>query len=447
MTESPFTSEGLVRELADYILKRSDTNPSFAETCASAILSTAIGPHVIVATPKGDVYLNIDGIVIGGSSISNKTVAIKITRKIIRLLSDKLGIELLYPPKFSLEGLAKLFLTRPEGFIVGDEFTAMFKSTAKNWLKGILEFLSSLYDNYVDDYVTIKRGIERVDFVYASFISATTFYLLKLMKDEDFFLQGTGVRILWDLDMERDEIVQSDVEAAEFFMNSTQRHERDEDLYKFVDKLAGIREKIKNMADISLDKVIVLSFDFEASRKLGVYRIQKLNEAIKIFNQDLLDPDAGFLARLTENAIKLAGIHCISRFFSQDDFVFELPTIIGEDVDWAIKKAEYHFQMYLKMKEIRSRIQSDYSTRGHKTDFDRVLGIIERNGGRVNITKIMQGTHWLRDDTQKILQAMIDSKRIEPKVVKPRQSKKHTVYVKYGELIGWVEENRWEDNR
>lgn len=442
-----FKSQGILLDLSKYILRRSDTNPSFAETCATVALSTAIGPTVVVATPKGDVYLNIDSIVIGGSSISNKTVAIKILRQIIKDFGEELGRDLLYPPKFSIEGLSKLFLERYEGAIVGDEFTAMFKGTAKTWLKDILEFLSNLYDNYVDDYITIKRGLERVDFVYANFVSATTFYLLKQMKDDDFFLQGTGVRILWDLDTERDELILTPIEAASFFMDSTERQDRDKELLAFVAELTKIHNVTQQMADSSLDNLIVLNFDIEAAKLLGMYRVKKLNEAIGIFNKDLLDPDAGFLARLTENAIKLAGIHCISRHFTNADFSLELPEINGEDVEWAIQKAEYHYQMYLKMKEIRNKIQSDFTTRGHKTDFERVLWIIEKNSGRANITKIMQGTHWLRDDAVKILQAMIDSDHIDIVEVDPPGSKKHGVYIKKGSVIGWVEKHRVRDNR
>ena len=50
--ESPFTSQGLLRELANYILKRSDTNPSFAETSASALVATAAGPNVVISDLK-----------------------------------------------------------------------------------------------------------------------------------------------------------------------------------------------------------------------------------------------------------------------------------------------------------------------------------------------------------------------------------------------------------
>ena len=64
----------------------------------------------------------------------------------------------------------------------------------------------------------IARGTEAVTDVYVNFLSATTFYLVKLMKDDSFFLQGTGCRILWDVDTERSQFKMSPIEAADFFL-------------------------------------------------------------------------------------------------------------------------------------------------------------------------------------------------------------------------------------
>jgi len=331
--------------------------------------------------------------------------------------------------------MSKYLLEQPEGACIGDEYTAMFSSKSKTWLLDSMEFLSKLYDGSIPKYITISRGVEYVPHVYVNFLSATTFYLLKLMKTDDFFLQGTGCRFLWDVETERDFIeLDHPSEGFDFFLQYDRRIERDEKLDSFVNKLVSLHIKMNNIADSCYGEIKVLDLEDEALAALTKFRVDKINQATRLFNENVLNPDVGYIARLAENAIKLAGIHCVSRCYDDQLEILDMEVSI-EDVEWAIEKVEYHYEMYLKLKEIREEIQRDFSTRGHKSDFDRILWIIEKNGGRANITQIMQGTHWLRTDVTKILQAMIDSKIIEPKEIKPPRGRPSTVYIRYKHKI------------
>jgi len=292
-----------------------------------------------------------------------------------------------------------------------------------------MEFLSTLYDGWIPKYATIKRGIEHVTDVCVSFVSATTFYILKIMKDDNFFLQGTGCRFLWDVDHERDDFKMSDIEAADFFLDTQRRHDRDVELDSYVDELAKLRDAMSKLSGMGEDNVLVLGLDFEAIAGLGRYLAEKTNQARALFNKDLLDPDAGYVARLAHNAIKLAGIHCVSRIYKDQEAVLFRETNVSKvDVDWAISKVEHHHKMYLKMKEIRDQIQESYQTRGHKSDFSRVQSCIERWGGEANKTQIMQFTGWLKDDCQKILDAMVVTEQLTMRIRTKGPGKKNTIY-------------------
>lgn len=439
--QSPFTSTGLVRELADYILERSDTNPSFAETCAASLVATACGPNVIISDVKGDVPFNIFGVVVGGSGITNKTVALDIVRDIIRLLSEEIGEDLNLPQKFSIEGMSKYLIKNPEGLSAGDEYTAMFQAKSKTWLNDSMEFLSTLYDGWIPKYVTIVRGMEYVESVYVNFLSATTFYLLRLMKTDDFFLQGTGNRFLWDVDYERSEIEITDHDVSSFFLDREAREKREEELMAFVHRLARLREVMTRKAsDYAKDGKCLLILDLESIKLLGTYRLEKINQATRIFQEDILNPDTGYVARLAQNAIKLAGIHAVGRNYMELINSAEAD-VLPEDVEWAINKVEHHLKMYHKLKEIRDQLHADFSTRGHQTDFQKVMSAIEVNSGKANITQIMQRTGWLKKDAWPILESMITTEMIEAKIIKPKQSKEHQVYVTFGTKIPWVEKN------
>lgn len=412
MIESPFTSQGLIRDLAEYILRRTDTNPSFAETCASVLVSAAVGPNIIIADQKGDVYLNLFGIIVGGSGISNKTVALDIVREIIRSLSTEIKNNLTLPQKFSIEGLSLYLTKHREGVIIGDEYTAMFQSAGKSWLRDTMEFLSNLYSGYLPMYVTIARGTEYVSEICVGFLSATTPYLLRLMRTDDFFLQGTGCRFLWDLDLSRSKVDENSVSGAIFFLDPAQREQLSKELERYVHELVKLRRITENVAEISSINKGILNMSMEAAAELGKYRLQKINQAVDLFNENVLNADTGYVMRLAENAIKLAGLHCVSRSYKDEMSVLEGMEVSKEDVDWATAKTEHHFKMYLALKELRDKIHRDKSTWSHQTDFQKVLNCIDAKGGSASISQVMHRTGWLTKEAQVIIKAMIHNKMI-----------------------------------
>jgi len=442
---SEITSSGLVGEIANYIWKRTDTNPSFAETCAAALVATAIGPNVVVPTRMGDNRLNVFGICVGGTGISNKTVALDIVRLMARGLGKKLERRVLLPSKFSIEGLANYLATETNwGLIVGDEFTTMITQRSKTWLSDIMEFLSKLWDGYIPQYVTIQRGVEGVPFVYVNFLSATTFYLAKLLKREgdDFFIQGTGCRFLWDLDFRRELMDEDPSQAIEWFLDPFSREELMAELDGYIEELALLHSKIEEISEISQykDGIFILRPTMEAAVELYKYRVETINRAICLFNKDLTNPDSGYIARLAQNAIKLAGVHYLGRVYQDLSLSNneELPQIELEDVRWAIKKMEHHFRMYVKLKEISEEATSKL-TSGYQADWQKVLDTIDSKGGKASISDIMKRTRWKSKHALEILQSMILAKIIESKRIKPPRSKEHVVYVRYGAKIPEVE--------
>jgi hypothetical protein len=416
--------------------------PQFAETCASALIATVVGPHVVVSDQKGDLHPNVFGLIVGGSGISDKTVTLEIVEQILLLVGEKLKQNLLLPNKFSIEGMQKHLVTETnEGAIIGDEYTSMHQSTGKTWLKDTMEFLSKLYDGRLPKYTTISRGTEYVPRVFVSFLSATTFYICKLMKDDDFFLQGTGCRFLWDVDLNRNNGKMTGLEAASFFINDPSgKEKRDAELEKIANKLVSLYKYTEKASEMSRSGVLILGLSMVAMRILGEFMIKQREDAEYLFNRDVLNPDVGYITRQIENGIKLSAIHCLGRYYD-DIGTLDPPEISKEDVDWAIAKVRYHYDMYSKLREIRDSIILDNPTRGHKSDMRRVLDLIERHGGYVNISKIMQSMGWKSDDALSILQIMVQTELIEPHKVKPRGSKEHTVYTKKGEIVRWVVEN------
>ena len=138
---------------------------------------------------------------------------------------------------------------KPVGIIVGDEYTKTFKgANTKAYLSDNMEDLSRLADCDLGKVGTISRGVEYPEHAYVSFASASTYYMLTLMGDE-FFIQGTGNRILWIVDEKREEVdVEKEALKAEFFWSI-------EDEASFLQLLDNLVGKLANISRECLARI------------------------------------------------------------------------------------------------------------------------------------------------------------------------------------------------
>ena len=426
----------LVEDISHYIHTRTRTNALFADTLALCCVATAIGPSAYISNRIGDLYFNVFGLVIGVSGISNKSVAIRICRRIIRYLSRHIWPNisqqhgLLAPTKFTTEGMTKWFKDQqgaiaPEGMapeeigslipecaIIGDEYTKMFMgSKTKDYLATTMEYLSTLYDGYVDKTVTIARGVESIERVYASFVSGTTVYLLRLM-DTDFFIQGNGTRILWVLDSEQEPEYPTEDERRKFFMRIGGRRAQEEAIIGFVESLYNLRRIVNTTQNP------IVFVGLEAANILSQYRIDKRNLAISLYREDLLDPDATYLSRLAQNAMKLAGIHCLGGCSDMADWGQRAIFISEEDAQWAISRTEQYYQNYEKVRDLMEQFTSERVHPSYRSDFNRILSIIDSCGGGASATELLRKTRWKTRDLNEVLTSMVGARLIEGEEVR-----------------------------
>ena len=424
----------VLERISDYIVQRTDTNRLFADTCAAVVVATAVGNKVYIADKIGDLNLNIFGIIIGGSGISNKTVAIKIARAMLERLSERCYPDLEYndlkkygllaPTKFTPEAMTKWFVDKrdwlvseipehssdirardvvPEGTIIGDEYSKMFSGAQnRDYLATTLEYVSTLYDGYVESSATIGRGVESVKSVYSSFLSASTFYLLKLMNGLDFFIQGNGTRMLWTYDDSHEPELVTDDMAESFFQSLWGRRGTN----KIVDELVAELFRLRKMVEQTDPQDTILFLHQDAAKYLGNYHYRQKNEAIAHYRRDKLDPDANYISRLAQNAIKLAGIHAISRYTSQDFWRSNPPIILLQDAEWGVRKVEAHYQDYLRIRQAIELMSSESSSHSFRSDHQKILNAIDRCGGKASISQLLTITRWKGNDLTTILTDM-----------------------------------------
>ena len=478
--------KSLVETISEFISTRTNTNPEFADICAAVCVATAVGNRVFVADRIGDVYLNLFGLNIGGSGVSNKTQAINKVREIIRQLSKELfsiqmrqledasirrrrteGVKgkkrkqqpqddgdpnlvhtrdkdiysLLVPTKFTTEGLTDWFMQKAmvmdeaheggvvgcaEGAMVADEYTEMFMSAQKkDYLASTLEYLSTLYDGYIPKSVTISRSVQEIEKVCVSFISATTPYLLTLM-NMDSFRQGHGNRFLWVFDDNQKEIYPSTLELTEFFSNSERQKKDEKELYEIVNALANLRRMVDTAPlretggvkhRITVHNGMIIPSQ-DAMIRLASYHHDKRNLSVRLYNEDIMNTDANYISRLAQNAIKLAAIRCISRYWEYETWMEARVIMNVEDVEWGIAMVERSYQSYLKIRDIILLVSADGQSPSKLSDHQKILSAIERSGGKATKSQLLQITRWKSKDLIDLLSDMTTAKIIECVVVR-----------------------------
>ena len=460
----PFKSSGLIRDLAEFLGHGVPTHNSWCEDLACSLVGMMIGYDRFISNAYGKLRANIFVIYVGASGLSFKTVPLKnVVRPILKKLNDGINESILYsfgftneqytemhdeykymssrekgsargreikkeldmlseamvdlyvPTTFTTEFMISHLSKHSWGLIPSDEYTQMFKGVnKKDYLSGVMEMLSRLYDCDLDKSGTISRGVEYPENTYVSFVSATTYYLLTLMTD-DFFIQGTGNRILWIVDDEVQKVVDIEGELLKgnFLWNVGEDLTFDERLNYFTGMLMRIRQLPEG----------VVSFTPNAAIKMDAYRIAKFNQAADHFLKDVLDKDANLIARLAQNAMKLALIHCVGRYVSDDLFLYEngdrkrISEIVidVEDVVWAIEQQEMHLEFYRRLKKIASRVMGT-QTRNYIIDQERIYYWIDHYSSRgegLTRPRLRAHTGWSVRDTNDILATMMENQQID----------------------------------
>ncbi len=450
------TSSGLVRELTEFMLDGVNTHPDWVESLAVALVGMLAGKNRYMVNNLGKVRANLFFIIVGASGLSMKSVPLmKVARPILKKLTkavnddvlkdagikeeeflarkmannkadakergkdewkkekawldelEKSMVDFVTPTSFTSELLTTFLSKHPQGLICGDEYTKMFKGTLKkDYLTDNMEDLSRMYDCDMEKKGTQTRGIENPEDAYVSFTSATTYYLLTIMTD-DFFLQGTGNRILWILD---EELYPMDIEKEEgkFFWDLNRETEFNNKMDELVIKLMNVRY---------LPEGIIMP-NYAAGIMLDRYRIEMYNEAVKKFNEDILNKDANLISRLAQNSMKLALAHAIGRYAVDDRGTYHDVTqleIVEEDAKWAIEKTRKHYEYYKRMWEVASTIKIG-TMKNYKADQERVLFImdkIESQGKHMTTANLRKHTGWDKAECQKLLDTMVSNGQLK----------------------------------
>lgn len=143
--DSPIHEDTFIDRYRAWGIEATDAVPEFHDLSAMVLLSTIIANSVRLQTSYGPMIPNIWGMILGDSTLSRKTTAMRMVTDIIASLDS----ELVLATDGTAEGLLTGLETRPykTSIFYKDELSGFFESiNRREYLAGMPETLTALYD-------------------------------------------------------------------------------------------------------------------------------------------------------------------------------------------------------------------------------------------------------------------------------------------------------------
>ena len=337
-----------------------DVSPDWAEFCAIAPLSSVFHNAKIIEQEKY-LKLNLLFLMVGPSGIKKSMPMTTWTYTITKELGDRLNRELLLPNRSSVEGFIHYIQNvgeddpqRNAGLMIRDEFGGLFNQLRKaDWQADGMEFISEMYDGVFQKRATVTHGLNEITELHASLISATTPHFVSML-DTDFFVQGTGNRILYCYyDIKSFKPV--DLDPIAYFRQSWSG-KRESEVLQLVERVAKVYRR-------GIESVYVMD---DAGKIWIDYKKKCEWEWKKRAMKEPLGWDYQPIKRYPELALKLSALYAIS---SQIDRIPKVPkkiwdnsvVVSKQDMERGIERmqiARGHFEeiVILKRENLRTVI-------------------------------------------------------------------------------------------
>jgi len=378
-----YDQRGFIKDFSDFLSEHNPSNPDWIESIAIGCLASSLDRSKFIMTKIGPLRMNVFYLMVGPSGLSNKTSPLLYYAiPVLHMLNSMINKDIMLPSRYSVEGMIEyLSKKQSQGCIIRDEFTSLFKDiTNKKYIADGLEFISELYDGYIQKRYTKSAKIEQPKDVYVNFMAATTPYLFTVM-NRSFFMQGTGNRFLYIFD---NPSTVEESTAEEFFISPYREMDRYE---------AQFASYARRLNEIALNVPRAVGFMPDAAEIMVKYHNKKRKQAMEIFKREYLNIDYSYIVRLPEFAIKLAGLHCISYNEKTLHEIGEL-LIWDHNVKWAIEKVEDHWNYYRKMMDVWSSIAQQKEVVSEETELEYVLSKLRRLGGSASRSRLRRELGW-----------------------------------------------------
>ncbi len=281
------------------------------------------------------------------------------------------------------------------GIIIQDE-SSMFSRgiKSKDYMSGLLEINSMIYDGKIPERFTNTWGLAKVPYCFKACISATTPVIYTIMEEGDVIQGGwnrydivTGVPI--------DPEILKPHDPDTFFQHRTQEQIEEEYDHFAIQLIKVVQSKVN-----------MIYFSEEAAKLWCEYEHKQKIEALSISEKDLR---RGYKNRMAEKALKRAVLYAISRHIETiDKATIGQVFVDEEEMKIAISNQNEYYEHWQHMlsdwklspKSGESRLTTDTASR------DRLKAVLKLSE-YVSKQKIIEETGW--NEASRPLKETLDS--------------------------------------
>lgn len=406
--DSPF------KKMIRYYESISSSPVEYLITGTLAALSGAIGKNAYFEiTDSLNIYLNVWGVMIGPSTIMRKTSAINLCKKDIQRISDTeysdykskyfqyekeaaeakdnkdrtfnktppLRKYIIFPSDSTVESLSDILSFSSRGLIVHSEFGSLLTQLNRSYSGDSKQFLTAIYD--VIDSWEVSRSTKKnilLQRPYVSILGATTIDWVKENSSPSDLRTGFSARFIYSIRNKPD--INKRFIPLLALKGLTSRSE----IY------INIREIFDYLC--SFDSPQMLEIDLEAKELHENYDTDSFYEML----QGMGESEVSFKARLIIYCLKFAGLIALADRRS---------VISLNDMEDAIQLTDYY------KRNVERLLNSELSQTEYTRSEGKIFGIIEKHGGKIQHSFLLQLSNMKKKDLEEIILNLIEKEKIE----------------------------------
>lgn len=354
------STDNFIMQYIDTMSELTSAYPEWHFAMAVSVLSILTNRKIKISLQHKVVYPNIWFFLLGLSTISQKTTAIKLGKELtVRLKSNDIILRKL-SGSFSPEGFLDDLQEHPNGYIWKDEAGDLLQSMKKEYMSNMRDIFCDIYES---DYYyrKLKKQQILINDIFMNMVLATTPDNFKTYTQLLDLTSGWLFRFLY-LHAEYDKSRSSLAERT---------HKQNKKLEELVNTL---KTKIVFVGKIN-DKTQFM-FKDGALEVYERWSEKMYNRAMKNKNEI----ESAFIGRLEDYVLKLAIIFTFGEKGNNLEISKEIMTT-------SCSLAENYFlPLSINIAEMVSVNEKD-------NKMDKILGTIKRAGGRISRTKLIQNIH------------------------------------------------------
>jgi hypothetical protein len=392
--DSVVAEGSVVEDYVDWAKDATDAVPEFHELSAFILLSSLISANLELLTSYGPLYTNLWGLILGDSTLTRKTTAMRMATDLMQEIDD----ELLLASDGSAEGLLSGLETRPNrvSLFYKDEVSGFFDSiNRKDYLAGMPEVLTQLYDVPKVYPRRLRKDTIIVRNPFLIFFGGGIRDKVYSLIDDQYILSGFLPRFL---------VVSGESDLSRIRTTGPAPIELDERKLRLKHRVADVYEFYNQMTTITLagqSMTIPVKHSAkltdEAWKTYGEIELHMVREAAQSAVAMLAMPT---FERLSRSLLKMGVLLAASRQQPEESIV--------EVTEGDILHAASYIQRWGKY-SVDLVLNAGKSSTQHT--LDRVLDLVNREPG-VWRSKIMRQFHFTKRDAEEIVGTLIERGQI-----------------------------------